>query len=281
MEDWEKTRKWFFDMEAKDICIASHRGKFSSSVIENTSAAFLTAVGEGADLVEMDLDLTKDGILVGHHDKTMRRLFGIDREISAYTWEEIRNLPLYNYVGEINVTGLETFGEILNHLKGRTMIALDKCWNYWDQVYEQVGNEGMIPQCMFKFFAEDHRAGEWAKDHTDCMFIPMVRDPKLLKTVEALSQKTMIPAVEILPRKPDDPIFSDSVFAWLKAHHMKVWCNSLSLAKRLVYGAGYDDLKSLSEGGEKGWGVLAAKGVDIIQTDWPMEAASFLTSIHR
>ena len=62
---------------------------------------------------------------------------------------------------------------------------------------------------------------------------------------------------------------------------MKVWCNSLSLAKRLVYGAGYDDLRSLTQGGDQGWGILAAKGVDIIQTDWPYEAKQYLASIGR
>ena len=143
MEGWEKTREWLFNMEDTDIKIASHRGKFSSSVIENTSLAFLTAVGEGADMVEMDLDLTKDGVLVGHHDKTMRRLFSVDGEISGYTWDEIQKMPLINYLGEINVTGLETFQEILDSLKGKTLIALDKCWDYWDEVYEALAGRDM------------------------------------------------------------------------------------------------------------------------------------------
>ena len=51
---------------------------------------------------------------------------------------------------------------------------------------------------------------------------------------------------------------------------------SLSLARRLVYGAGYDDLKSLRYGGDKGWGVLIDKGVQILQTDWPYEVACYL-----
>ncbi len=281
MEGWEKTRKWLFDMEDTNIKIASHRGKFSSSVIENTSLAFLAAIGEGADMVEMDLDLTRDGILVGHHDKTMKRFFFVDREISDYTWQEIRQMSLYNYVGEVNVTGLETFEDILKSLKDKTILALDKCWDHWDQVYEELAEADMVKQAIFKFPVKNQQAAEWAAAHKDCMFIPMVKDAEYLKDIEKLREKALIPAVEIVPQSPEDGIFADSAFAWIKERHMKVWCNSLSLAKRLVYGAGYDDLRSLTQGGDQGWGILAAKGVDIIQTDWPMETDAYLRAIHR
>jgi hypothetical protein len=40
----------------------------------------------------------------------------------------------------------------------------------------------------------------------------------------------------------------------------------------------YDDLKSLYHGGDKGWGVLAERGVTIIQTDWPFELREYLVS---
>ncbi len=281
MKNWEKTRMWLFDMEDREIKIASHRGKFSSSVIENTSLAFLTAIGEGADIVEMDLDRTRDGILTGHHDTTMKRLFYNDGKIADYTWEEIRRMPLYNYLGEVNVTGLETFEEILHHLKGKTILALDKCWDHWDAVYEELIKADMVEQAIFKFPVKNQKAAEWASSHEDCMFIPMVKDVEHLKEVEVLRRKMQMAAVETVPQNPEDALFAEDAFDWIKERHMKVWCNSLSLARRLVYGAGYDDLKSLAGGGAAGWGVLVEKGVDIIQTDWPAEVDAFLKAIHR
>ena len=71
-------------------------------------------------------------------------------------------------------------------------------------------------------------------------------------------------------------VFQKETCDFLKENHIKVWCNSLSLAKRLVYGAGYDDLKSLRYGGDHGWGVLINRGVNIIQTDWPYELKQYL-----
>ncbi len=281
MEGWEETRRWLFNMEDTDIKIASHRGKFGSSVIENTSLAFLTAMGEGADMVEMDLDMTKDGILIGHHDKTMKRLFSVDDKISCHTWDEIQKMPLINYLGEVNVTGLETFQEILDSLRGKTLMALDKCWDHWDAVYESLAEKDMLGQAVFKFPIKNSQAAEWAVGHGDCMFIPMVKEAKYLEDVDILRKKAVVPAVEVVPRKETDSIYADSVFTWVKERHMKIWCNSLSLARRLVYGAGYDDLRSLIFGGDEGWGGLAKKGVDIIQTDWPAETSAYLREIGR
>lgn len=281
LKDWRSVREWLFDMDDRTVMIASHRGKFSSSVIENTSLAFLTALGEQADFMELDLDCTKDGVLIGHHDKTLLRLLHVDRPVSDFTWDEIREMPLYNYVGEINVTGLEPFPAILETMRGRAMVVLDKCWSHWDRVYEILEETGMTEQAAFKFYIKDEDAWNWAASHPDCMFIPMVGQTELLGRIAELAERTMVPSVEILPRRPEDGIFAEETFGWLHEHHMKIWCNSLSLARRLVYGAGYDDLRALEHGGEEGWGVLAERGVDILQTDWPYEVHTFLKEIGR
>ena len=43
--------------EEQAVLIASHRGKFGSSVMENTTLAFEIALCQGADMVEMDLEI--------------------------------------------------------------------------------------------------------------------------------------------------------------------------------------------------------------------------------
>lgn len=48
MNTYQETMRKLYDPENHEVLIASHRGKFSSSVMENTSLAFLTAIGEGA-----------------------------------------------------------------------------------------------------------------------------------------------------------------------------------------------------------------------------------------
>lgn len=273
---YQETMKKLSDWDNHEIMIACHRGKFSSSVLENTSLAFLTAIGEGADMVEMDLEETKDGRIVGHHDNHMKRLFHNEGKIGDYTLAELQEMPIYNYVGEICVEGIETFDVILDNLKNKTILVLDKCWDCWDKVYALLKEKDMVDQAIFKFYLKDEEPLVWAKAHGDCTYIPMCGDLELYPKLLELREYAAVPAVEILPHKVEDPSFSDESFQWLKEHQVKIWCNSLSLAKRLIFGAGYDDVKSLRYGGDEGWGVLIEKGVVILQTDWPYEVSCYL-----
>ena len=150
MRDWKKNMEILCDPLCRQVQIACHRGKFSSSVMENTALAFQAAVGQGADMVEMDLARTKDGRIVGHHDDTMIRLFHNPGRIGDYTLEELKNMELYNYLGEPCVQSIETFDEILDALRDRTILVLDKCWDCWDEVLELLEREGMTGQAVFK-----------------------------------------------------------------------------------------------------------------------------------
>lgn len=70
-------------------CIA-HRG-YSTKFPENTLAAFKAAVDVGAHALEMDLQLTKDGIVVVSHDPTLESQFGRPGKIAAHEWHEMQD----------------------------------------------------------------------------------------------------------------------------------------------------------------------------------------------
>jgi glycerophosphoryl diester phosphodiesterase len=65
-----------------------HRGA-SGHAVENALAAFAMASELGADMWELDTQLTKDGICVVSHDDHLQRVFGLDRRISEMTVEEL------------------------------------------------------------------------------------------------------------------------------------------------------------------------------------------------
>ena len=69
----------------------AHRGD-SSRHRENTLAAVASAIEQGADVVEIDVRLSRDGEVVVIHDPTFERMWGDTREIHQMTWDEIRNL---------------------------------------------------------------------------------------------------------------------------------------------------------------------------------------------
>jgi len=73
--------------------ILGHRGA-SHAVTENTIEAFLRAIEDGADGVELDARLCASGEVVVFHDDTLERLAGIQRRVDALDWAELREVRL-------------------------------------------------------------------------------------------------------------------------------------------------------------------------------------------
>ncbi|HNR58697.1 MAG TPA: glycerophosphodiester phosphodiesterase family protein, partial [Methanothrix sp.] len=71
--------------------VIGHRGARSIAP-ENTLASIRAAGGCGADLVEVDVRLTKDGILVVIHDDSVDRTTNGSGKVEEMTLEEIRGL---------------------------------------------------------------------------------------------------------------------------------------------------------------------------------------------
>ena len=67
----------------------AHRGA-SQYAPENTFLAFYTGIFMGANGIETDVQMTKDGILVLFHDNTIERLTGESGSVSDYTLEELK-----------------------------------------------------------------------------------------------------------------------------------------------------------------------------------------------
>ena len=68
--------------------IIAHRGA-SALAPENTLAAFKKALDVGADGVEFDVRLSKDGVPVVIHDATILRTAGVDQRVIDFTAEQL------------------------------------------------------------------------------------------------------------------------------------------------------------------------------------------------
>ena len=71
------------------IEVAAHRGNVADYP-ENTMAAYRSAYEIGADMIELDLHMTKDGEIVLIHDGDLARTADVAGEIRSLTLEEIR-----------------------------------------------------------------------------------------------------------------------------------------------------------------------------------------------
>lgn len=73
--------------------ILGHRGA-SAVAPENTLAAFSRALQDGAEGIEFDVRLSRDGVPVVIHDPSLKRTALIDRLVSDLTSEELKNIDV-------------------------------------------------------------------------------------------------------------------------------------------------------------------------------------------
>jgi hypothetical protein len=105
---------------AKNFRLIAHRGGIVDSTADQNSLQALTkAIAKGYWMVEVDLRMTKDSVLVTHHDKTLKNSFGLDMPVSSMTWEAISKLRNAN---GYRVLKLE---EVLQHCKGKLGVMID------------------------------------------------------------------------------------------------------------------------------------------------------------
>jgi glycerophosphoryl diester phosphodiesterase len=76
--------------EERPIAIG-HRGH-SIEMPENTLEAYRRAIELGVDMIECDVNMTRDGVLVMIHDHTLNRTTDGSGRVRDFTWDEIQRL---------------------------------------------------------------------------------------------------------------------------------------------------------------------------------------------
>ena len=100
--------------------IFGHRGA-SGYAPENTLPAFALARKQGADGVELDVQLTKDGEVVVIHDETVDRVTDGTGFVKDYTLEDLRKLSAHNHMEEYQGTQIPLLKEVLALLEDSKM----------------------------------------------------------------------------------------------------------------------------------------------------------------
>lgn len=96
--------------------IFAHRGA-SGYAPENTVKAFLMAAEQGADGIELDVQLTKDGEVVVIHDESLDRVTGIHGYVRDYTLEELKTFSFHNKMEAYKGIQIPTLKEVLESVK--------------------------------------------------------------------------------------------------------------------------------------------------------------------
>ena len=138
--------------------IFAHRG-FSGEYPENTMLAFRKAYETGCDGIELDVQLTKDGVPVVIHDERVDRVTNGKGEVRGFTLEEIRGFSASNRLPDFEKAKIPTLEEVLELLApGSCELNIElKTGIFWypqleEKVVELVERSGMKERVIYSSF---------------------------------------------------------------------------------------------------------------------------------
>ena len=260
---------------SKYVVVACHRGDWRNYP-ENSIPAIESIIRMGADIMELDLKLTKDSVLVLSHDWTIDRCTTGKGRVSDYTLDELKQFRLRRAHGvATDSLHICTLREALECCKDRICVNVDQGYEYYDMVLAITEELGVTDQILIKGKHSVASVAEKMAAHEhNMMYMPIIdiqkeQGQKLFQ--EYMDTKTVPLAYEVCWKKLT-PEVSDC-FKKVVESGSKLWVNT-------IWGSlcGYlDDDKALDCGNPaEVYDQFIALGASMIQTDRPEQLLNYL-----
>ena len=266
-------RKKLMDRDQHYVHVVSHRGDWKQFP-ENSLDAINSIIQMGGDVVEIDVQRTKDGQLILMHDERLDRTTNGRGLIAETTFADIQKLFLKDHNGNVTQHKVPTLKEVLLMSKGRIMLNLDKADRFFEQVVALLQETGTTDIAILKGLQSIEEINNRLGVHLDSIiFMPMVRmdnDDAEQRITSFVNE--MAPVVfEVGYQKSDNPLPLKA--KKLVARKSLLWYNSLKGRN-----GNHDDVVSKADP-DAGYGYLIDKlGARMIQTDEPARLIEYLRS---
>ena len=273
----DKIRNKLYDKNGIEVLVVAHRGDWRYAP-ENSLAAIENAIKMGVDVVEIDIQKTKDGKLILMHDRTLDRTTTGKGKVSEWTLDSIKTLKLKNGIAIKTVHQIPTLEEALLASKGKIMLNLDKAYPVFDEVYALLEKTGTIDHIIMKGTASAQKVKEQFGKYLDkVIYMPIVNldKPDAQAMINDFIKELNPVAFELLYVKDSNPL-PKQLTETLKGKSL-IWYNTLwdTMA------GGHDDDMSLKDP-DKGYGYLVNElNARILQTDRPQYLIDYLKKIKR
>lgn len=251
------------------LLIAAHRGVSGGNIPCNTLAAYEIALRQGADIVEIDVARAKDGTLFVFHPGMEHPHLRSDKLIAQMTREEVEKLRFVNQDGTETLLGVSLLDDVLELLKGRCYVNIDKFWTAMPEITGAVRRHGMEQEVIVKTSA-DPKWFDMVEEVAPQLPYMAIISGEDLWTEALLRRRINYIGAEVLFKEESDPVASP---AYIQAMHQKgllLWVNAIVYSYQAVLSAGRSDDASMTGDPANGWGWLADQGFDIVQTDWTL-----------
>lgn len=279
--------------DSKYVVVACHRGDWRNFP-ENSIPAIESIIRMGADIMELDLKMTKDSVLVLSHDGTVTRCTnfssvfknepGKSARVKDLTLEEIKRLSLkraHNIA--IDTLHMPTLREALLCCKDRICVNVDQGYEFYDEVLAITEELGVTDQILIKGKKPiDVVAAHEAKYPHNMMYMPIVdiQRPSGIELFNSYLEQGVVPlAYEVCWQNNDDTAFDDACRKILD-QGSKIWVNTIWASLCGGYGNDDDAAYVAADPGDV-YQQYLDKGVSMIQTDRPELLIGWLTKKGR
>jgi len=227
------------------IAVISHRG-FSENAPENTMASMVKAYQAGADMVELDVCLSKDGQVVIMHDDTLERTTNGKGKVEDKTLKELKALDAGSWFSPIfKGEEIPTLEEILKFAKGKISVDIEIKEN---SVKDKIDIEKKVVDIVHKYEMDEYvvissfsnKAVERVK----------TLDPKIPTAVIIMSN-IFNSQVTIASKAKADIINEDSFFV-TEDEVQKSQKAGIKVYSYIIYGTGPQEIQKLVEKGVDG-----------------------------
>ena len=260
---------------SKNVVVACHRGDWRNWP-ENSLAAIESVIGMGADIMELDLKLTKDSVLVVCHDRTLNRTTTGRGLIAEIPYDSVQRCFLKSGHGVATAHRMPTLREALEVCKDRIVVNIDKGYQYYDLVQALSEELGVTGQLLIKGKSPvEDVAAKFARYEHNMMYMPIIDilKPKGQALFAEYRDKGITPlAYEVCWSE-----YTPEVEACMReviSGGSKLWVNSLWPT---LNGGLCDDAAFEGDPAEV-YGKLVDMGATMIQTDRPELLISYLRS---
>lgn len=246
----------------------AHRGLWNPAP-ENSLPAIQNCIDHNIYLIELDMQLTKDGQIILMHDSTVDRTTNGSGEIEQLTLKEIKELSLKELNGGSNAKNTEeqvpTLLEVLPLIKGKAMVNADKAWDLRHELYALVEQYNLFDHFMLKSDKPVEQLTAFFDSNPRNMSYMHKLNDKNLHQLDLLLETVSPTAIELLFYTEDDVVVSDKIISKLK-DQTNLWGNALDFAEN----ARHSDSLSLLDP-DKGWGWFIDRGITLIQTNYSLQ----------
>ncbi len=268
------------DKSKENIIVVAHRGAAGGNIPCNTMAAYEIALKQGADMIEADVSCSIDGKLFLFHPGMEIAHLNKFCSLKTKKFSSISKMHYVNYDNTPTQFGIDSFDDFLEQFKGRCFINIDKFWSNPEKIYEAVKRHGMLDQILVKSKISKSVISVLENLCPELPFIPIVSESHPMHE-ELKKMKINYIGAEVLFKDDNSEVAGDKFIEMMHKDGKLVWVNSIIYDYREQLSGCHSDDSALTVSEDFGWGWLADKGFDFIQTDWTMMLIEYLKRTGR